>query len=177
MKVLIASKNEGKIEAAKRALSIYFDNIEIEGKPISSGVSEMPVEDETYIGAKNRLENLKKYAGENNQKADLYMSIESGITKNYLGWVITNIAMIEDKKGNTSYGIGPQFPVPEKLVNDVKELGLSKVMDNIFGQDEQRHNKGGGVQMLTHGEITRIDSSKMAFIMALTKLINGDKWR
>ena len=177
MKVLIASKNEGKIEAAKRALSIYFDNIEIEGKPISSGVSEMPVEDETYIGAKNRLENLKKYAKENNLEVDLYMSIESGITKNYLGWVITNIAMIEDKEGNTSYGTGPQFPVPDKLVNDVRYFGLSKVMDNIFGQDTERHNKGGGIQMLTHGEITRIDSSKMAFIMALTKLVNGNKWR
>lgn len=177
MRVLIASKNDGKLEGAKRALSIYFENIEIKGIAISSEVSEMPVEDETYIGAKNRLENLKKYAKENCIEADLYMSIESGITKNYLGWVITNIAMIEDKNGNTSYGTGPQFPVPENMVNDVRYFGLSKVMDDIFGKDEERHNKGGGIQMLTHGEITRIDSSKMAFIMALTKLINGDKWR
>lgn len=177
MKVLIASKNDGKIEGAKKALSKYFEDVDIEGIAISSDVSEMPVEDETYIGAKNRLENLKKYAKENGIEADLYMSIESGITKNYLGWVITNVAIIEDKVGNTSYGTGPQFPVPEKIVNDVRYFGLSKVMDDIFGKDEERHNKGGGIQMLTHGEITRIDSSKMAFIMALTKLINGDKWR
>ena len=62
MKVLIASKNAGKIEGAKRALSVYFENIELEGVEISSDVSEMPVEDETYIGAKNRLHNLQEYA-------------------------------------------------------------------------------------------------------------------
>lgn len=43
MKVLIATKNQGKIEGAKRALLKYYDNIEIEGIPVDSGVGEQPV--------------------------------------------------------------------------------------------------------------------------------------
>lgn len=48
MKVLIATKNQGKIEGAKRALSNYFDNIEIQGIPVESDVSEQPVNEEIY---------------------------------------------------------------------------------------------------------------------------------
>ena len=84
MKILIATKNQGKIEGAKRALSKYFDNIEIEGIPVESNVGEQPLNGEIYIGAKNRVKNLKLYAQENNIKADLYLSIESGIN-NSLG--------------------------------------------------------------------------------------------
>ena len=76
MKVLIATKNQGKIEGAKRALQKYFENIQIEGIPVESNVSEQPVNDDIYIGAKNRVKNLKMYAKENNIEADLFLSIE-----------------------------------------------------------------------------------------------------
>ena len=46
MKVLIATKNQGKIEGATKALQNYFDNIEIIGIPVESNVSEQPVNDE-----------------------------------------------------------------------------------------------------------------------------------
>lgn len=177
MKALIGSKNQGKIESAKQALSLYFDDIDVEGIAVNSDVSEEPVNDEICIGAKNRIENLKTYAKENNLDIDLYMAVESGINKITCGWVISNVAMIEDNNGFSSYGIGPAFPVPDRLVDDIIESDLSQVMNKIFGKDEERHNRGGGIQMLTKGEITRIDSTKMAFIMALTKFINGETWR
>lgn len=177
MKVLVATKNQGKIEGAKKALLNYFDNIEIEGIPVNSNVGEQPVNDEIYIGAKNRVKNLKLYAKENNIEADLYMSIESGIN-NVLGrWMITNIAVIEDNKDFESYGTSPSFPVPDRLVQDVINTDLSQVMDKVFTKDEERHNRGGGIQLLTHNKISRIDLTEMAFIMALTKYINEDIWR
>ena len=49
-------------------------------------------------------------------------------------------------------------------------------MNKIFEEDEERHNKGGGIQLLTHDKISRIDLTEMAFIMALTEYIN-DSWR
>lgn len=177
MKVLIATKNEGKIEGTKRALQNYFDDIEIIGIPVESNVSEQPVNDEIYNGAKNRVKNLKKYAKENDIVADLYLSIESGINKLLGRWMITNIAVIEDNNDFESYGTSPSFPVPDRLVQDVINTDLSQVMNNIFEKDEERHNKGGGIQLLTHNKISRIDLTEMAFIMALTKYINGDKWR
>lgn len=177
MKVLIATKNQGKIEGAKRALERYFDNIEIKGIAANSEVGEQPVNENIYIGAKNRVKNLKKYCNENNINADLYLSIESGIS-NLLGrWMITNIAIIEDDDQFESYGSGPSFPVPDRLVKDIIDTDFSKVMDKVFEEDKERHNKGGGIQLLTHNNISRIDQSEMAFIMALTRYINDDKWR
>lgn len=177
MKVLIATKNQGKIEGGKRALQNYFDDIEIVGIPVESEVSEQPVNDEIYNGAKNRVKNLKKYAKENDIVADLYLSIESGINNSLGRWIITNIAVIEDNNGFESYGTSPSFPVPDRLVQDVIDTDLSQVMNNIFEKDEERHNKGGGIQLLTHNKISRIDLTEMAFIMALTKYINEDEWR
>ncbi len=40
MNVLIATKNQGKIEGAKKALEHYFTDIEIKGIPVESNVSE-----------------------------------------------------------------------------------------------------------------------------------------
>lgn len=176
MKVLIATKNQGKIEGAKRALQNYFEDIKIEGIPVESGVSEQPVNDEIYNGAKNRVKNLKKYAQKNNIEADLYLSIESGITNSLGRWIITNIAIIEDNNNFESYGASPSFPVPDGLVQDIIDTDLSQVMDKVFYKDEERHNNGGGIQLLTHNKITRIDLTEMAFIMALTKYIN-ENWR
>lgn len=176
MKILIATKNQGKIEGARRALETYSDNVEIEGIPVESNVSEQPVNDEIYNGAKNRVKNLKEYARKNGKEADLYLAIESGITNSLGRWMITNIAVIEDNSDFESYGTSPSFPVPEKLVQDVIDTNLSEVMDKVFTKDEERHNRGGGIQLLTHEEISRIDLTKMAFIMALTKYINEDKW-
>ena len=79
MKILIATKNPGKIEGAKRAFANYFKDVNIEGIPVSSDVSEEPVNDELYNGSNNRVQNLKKYAKENNIDADYFIAIESGI--------------------------------------------------------------------------------------------------
>lgn len=177
MKALIGSKNQGKIESAKEALSLYFEDVEILGVAVSSNVSEQPVNEEIYLGAKNRIENLKQYAKENKINVDLYMSVESGINKLPCGYVISNVAIIEDKNGLISYGTGPQFPVPDRYVKDIIKTDFSTLMNKIFGEDKERHNKGGGIQMLTHGKVTRIDSGKMAFIMALTKFINEEIWK
>lgn len=177
MKVLIATKNQGKIEGAKRALQNYFNDIEIQGIPVESNVGEQPVNEEIYIGAKNRVKNLKIYAQENNIKADLYLSIESGINSSLGRWMITNIAIIEDNSNFERYGTSPSFPVPDRLVKDIIDTDLSQVMNKIFTKDDERHNKGGGIQLLTHNKISRIDLTEMAFIMALTKYINEDNWK
>ena len=176
MKVLIGTKNQGKIEGAKKALSMYFDDIEIEGIAVKSEVSEEPVNDDIYIGAKNRVKNLKAYAEENQIQADLYLGVESGIYNSLGRWLITNFAVIEDNADFESYGTSPSFPVPENLVQEIIDTDLSQVMNRLFEKDEERHNKGGGIQLLTHNKISRIDLVQMAFIMALTKYINAN-WK
>ena len=43
MKILMGTKNPGKIEGGKKAFEAYFENVEIEGISVSSDVSDKPV--------------------------------------------------------------------------------------------------------------------------------------
>ena len=171
MKALIGTKNPGKIEGATLAFKNYFDDFEIEGIQVSSDVSEEPVNNEIYEGARNRVNNLMTYAKDNNIYAEYYLGIESGIT-NLLGqWVIINVAVIKDKNNYESWGTSSAFPVPNKYVDEIISTDLGKVMDRIFEQNDLRSSKGG-ISFLTNGVINRIDLTKDAFIMALTQHIN-----
>ena len=176
MKILIGTKNPGKIEGARKAFERYFNNVEIEGIAVDSEVSDQPVNSEIIMGAKNRIKNLKKYDKENKIEADFYIASEAGIT-NFLGeWIDINCAVIEDNKGFQSMGTSQGFPIPEKYIEEIRKTELGKVMDRLF--DKKDTGKGqGGISYLSKGEITRIDLTKNAFIMALTRHINGDLWK
>ena len=172
----MGTKNPGKVQGAKEAFEKYFDNIEIEGIKVSSEVGDQPINEEILQGAQNRVKNLKRYAKENNIKADLYISSEAGIT-NLLGeWIDINLAVIENDDGVQSTGISQGFPIPDKYIDEIRKTELGKVMDKIFNGQELAKGKGG-ISYLTKGEVSRIDLTRNAFIMALTKYINGDIWR
>ena len=175
MKVLIGTKNPGKIEGARRALSHYFKDIKIEGIKVNSNVSDEPVGIETYAGANNRVDNLIKYAKEQKIDADLFMAVESGITRDLGFWVITNVAVIKDGKGGEGKGTSASLPVPDKYIEPIIKETLGTVMDRIFNESDLRSSTGG-VGLLTHNIITRIDLNEQAFVMALTQFVNEDVW-
>ena len=176
MKILMGTKNPGKIEGAKQAFEKYFENVEIEGIPVSSNVGDQPINEEIFNVAKNRVKNLKKYAKENNIEADYYIASEAGIT-NLLGeWIDINAAVIEDKNGLQSVGTSQGFQIPEKYVDEIKATELGKVMDKVFCGNELNKGKGG-ISILTKDVISRIDLTRNAFIMALIEHINGEIWR
>ena len=85
------------------------------------------------------------------------------------------MAVIEDKNGKISVGSSSGFPVPDKYVDEIISTDLGKVMDKIFNETELR-SKQGGVALLTKDAITRYDLTEQAFIMALTKFVNGNIW-
>ncbi len=177
MKILMGTKNPGKIEGAKEAFENYFKDVEIEGVPVSSEVSNQPINEEIFKGAKNRVKNLKQYAKENNIEADFFVASEAGIT-NLLGgeWIDINAVVIEDKNGVQSVGTSQGFQIPDRYMDEIRATELGKVMDKIFkGQDLGKGK--GGISFLTKDVISRIDLTRNAFIMALIKHINGDIWR
>lgn len=176
MKVLIGTNNPGKVKGAKQAFEKFYEYVEVIGISVSSDVSDEPVNDEIYKGASNRVNNLIKYAKENNVDADFFIGIESGITNQLGKWCIIQIAVIKDKNGYESFGTGPAFPVPDKYVDDIVNTDLGIVMDKIFNGNGLKNEKGG-IAHLTNGVITRYDLTREAFIMALTEFINGDIWR
>lgn len=176
MKILIGTKNPGKIEGARQAFEKYFTDVEIEGISVESEVSNQPINEEIFQGAKNRVKNLKKCAAKMNIDANFFIASEAGIT-NLLGdWIDINAVVIEDSKGFQSVGTSQGFPIPEKYIEEIKEIELGKVMDKIFSGDQLSKGKGG-ISILTRDEISRIDLTRNAFIMALTSHINGEIWR
>lgn len=176
MKILMGTKNPGKIEGAKLAFEKYFDNVEIEGIGVDSDVSNQPLNNEIFLGAKNRVKNLKKYAKENNIEADFYIASEAGIT-NLLGdWIDINAAVIENKDGFQTVRCSQGFQVPDRLMPEIIETELGKVMDRLFCRENLGRGKGG-ISRLTHDEVTRIELTKNAFVMALIGHTNGDLWR
>jgi inosine/xanthosine triphosphatase len=176
MKVLIGTKNPGKIEGAKRAFENYFDNVEVIGIKAESNVSEQPVGKETLLGAKNRVNNLIKYAKENNIDADYYVAVESGINDDLGFWAITNIAVVKNSLGEVGIGASESFPVPNKYVKTIKKDTLAPVMDTIFKESDLRSSTGG-IGLLTHEVLNRIDLTTHAFVMALTPFINKNIWK
>ena len=176
MKILMGTKNPGKIQGAKEAFEKYFDNVEIQGIAVNSEVGDQPFNQEILKGAKNRVKNLKKYAKENQLEPDFYISSEAGITNSLGEWIDINCVVIEDSKGFQSIGTSQGFPIPDKYIEEIKETELGKVMDKIFSGKDLGKGKGG-ISYLTKDEVSRIDLTKNAFIMALTEHINGDIWR
>ena len=176
MKILMGTKNPGKIEGARQEFEKYFDDVEIEGIPVDSNVGDQPVNEEIFQGAKNRVRNLKEYAKKNNIEADYYVSSEAGITNLLGNWIDINAVVIENSDGFQSVGTSQGFPIPDKYIKEIKETELGKVMDKIFQGNDLGKGKGG-INFLTKNEVSRIDLTKNAFLMALTSHINGEIWR
>lgn len=176
MKILMGTKNPGKIKGAKEAFEKYFENVEIEGIPVASDVSDQPLNEEIFQGAKNRVKNLREYAKDHNLQADFYIASEGGI-QNLLcdEWIEFNAAVIENNEGLRSVGVSQGFQIPDRYMEEINKTELGKVMDKIFNGNELSKSQGG-IGILTKGEVTRIDLTRNAFIMALTKYINGETW-
>jgi len=176
MKILMGTKNPGKIEGAKQAFEKYFENIEIEGINVDSEVGNQPINEQIFLGAKNRVKNLREYAKNNNIEADFYIASEAGITNLLGNWVDINAAVVESKEGFQSVGTSQGFPIPEKYIPEIIDTELGKVMDKLFSGNNLGKGKGG-INYLTHDVVTRIELTKNAFIMALTSHINDDLWK
>ncbi len=174
MKVLVASENIVKISAVKEAFSLFFDNVEAEGIAVASGVSEQPINAETYEGARNRVKNLIAFAKANKIKAEMFVAIEGGIQtleeKNYAFGVVC----ISDDNGRTATGLSPHFEVPDFVMEKLQsgeELG--KVIDDLSNERDTKR-KGGAIGFLTRGKYNRKDLYVNGTIMALVPFLNGE---
>lgn len=124
MKILMGTKNPGKIEGARQAFEKYFKDFEIEGISVDSEVGDQPLNEAILIGAKNRVKNLRKYAEENEIEADYYIASEAGVTDLLGVWIDINLAVVENTAGWQSVGTSQGFPVPEKYMEEIKQSEL-----------------------------------------------------
>ncbi|MDZ7764676.1 MAG: inosine/xanthosine triphosphatase [Melioribacteraceae bacterium] len=172
MKVLVASKNPVKIEAVEEAFKHFFEKPIIEGVKLDSGVSAQPVQEETFIGAKNRAHALRAYDLANKINADFYVGIEGGISKYFARWFGYGCMFILDAKGRSAIGLSPHFELPnsvsEKLLNG-NELG--DVIDELSSENNSKQ-KAGAIGYLTNGVIDRKELYVSGLITALVPFLN-----
>lgn len=172
-KIIIASKNPAKIQAVENAFSKVFpkEQFQYEGISVPSGVPDQPIgEEETLVGAENRVENAKqKFDG------DYWVGLEGGVAESgnqleAFAWMVI--------KSKEMYGKGRtgSFFLPSKvaeLVHGGMELGHAD--DVVFGQSNSKQ-KGGAVGLLTNNLLTRTTYYEQALILALIPFINKEHY-
>lgn len=171
-KVIIASNNPVKIQAVRNGFKQMFPSqaFEFIGMSVDSGVSDQPMtSDETFIGAKNRADNVSIEVID----ADFHVGIEGGIEQTggemaAFAWVVI--------KSNGTYGKSKTgtFYLPRQvveLVNQGKELGEA---DDIVFDRTNSKQKSGAVGILTGNIIDRTSYYTEAVILAAIPYKNSD---
>lgn len=176
MKILVGSQNPVKLEATKEAFSAYFDTVEVTGIGVSSNVSNQPVDDETFAGARNRAFELKRIDEARDFNAEFFVGIEGGIKKLFHRWFTFGVMCIMDSTGRTGYGTAPFFELPssitEKLLKqDGTELG--DAIDSLIGGKNTKE-KQGAVGYFTNGVVDRKRYYVDGLLVALIPFLNTD---
>lgn len=174
MKIAIGTKSPPKVSAIEEAATNckYFkkEKIEVTGKKVDSGISDMPLSlDETIHGAHTRAKNIK----EKIKNADLYIGMEWWVTIirgiAYLFWVV----YIIDKTGKEHFGISPMMQVPEefrrRIYENKEELG--PVLTEITWE-KWASKKGGAFAHRSDDMVTRKDQFILAFTTAICPFYN-----
>ncbi|SFU08609.1 inosine/xanthosine triphosphatase [Algoriphagus locisalis] len=170
--IIVGSKNPVKIACTETAFTEAFTKgFVVNGISAASQVSDQPKGDEeTYLGARNRVINAKSIFPE----ADYWVGIEGGIGEDERGMYAFAWIFIEDKDGVHGKAKTGTFYLPDaiaKLIHSGMELGEAD--DKFFSQENSKHS-GGSVGILTHGVISRQTYYNQAIILALIPFLNKE---
>lgn len=168
IRVAVASANPVKMNAAETAFGLVFKKtIEITSVDVDSEVSEQPMNyQETLIGAKNRIKNIKDIVD-----ADYYIAFEGGVDVFEDGPKTFAVICISNRD-EIVFGQSATLPLPvsvyQKLL-DGYELGTA--MDELFNTQNIKQ-KGGAIGQLTMGLETRKSIYVSATILTLSSFMH-----
>lgn len=120
-----AEKIEGIIKAVSRFYNLELSEIEIYSMSVESGVPSQPFGEETYEGALNRVNSIRKKF----KVMDLYISCEAGIEKNFKQYFNVQVVCIFESKSQ-SYFWGKSFgwSIPSEDIEFIKNSTLDKYL-------------------------------------------------
>ncbi len=168
MRVIVASENPVKIDAVKETFSKFYNDVEVQGIKVDSGVPAQPINEDTFTGAKNRAHKLF----DENFDADYFVGIEGGVSKYYNNWFAFGCMYILDKEGKSAFGTSPHFELPGKVINELlkgKELG--SLIDDLTNEKNTKQNSGA-IGYLTDGILDRKNLYISGLITALVPFLN-----
>ena len=170
-RVLVGSCNPVKADAARVAFSRYFEDVESVTAPAESGVSDQPIGDETFRGARNRARALAIRNRDDGLGARFCVGIEGGVREQAGRWFAFGCMCIVDEEGRTGFGTSPWFELPAPVVESLlagDELG--DVIDRITGQSGSKQ-KGGAIEFFTRGAIDRRDLYVQGLLVAIAPFL------
>ena len=167
-KVVIASLNPAKIKAVESAFQSAFPSqaFEFSGVSVPSGVADQPMSnEETHLGALNRVSNAKLEILD----GDFYVGLEAGIEGNVtFAWMVIESDTHRGESRSASLMLPPEVLAQLAYANE-----LGDVMDQVFGTDNIKQ-KGGAISLLTQNQLTRSSVYHQALILALIPFTNTE---
>ena len=146
MTLAIATNSADKISGIKDAFSRFFQigatEVEVFNCSVNSGVPDQPFDEETYIGAMNRVNSLIC-----SKNADFYVASEAGI-EGFLGnyFNVQVVCIFEKKSQKYLFGKSSGWQIPSQdieiiqksnLDNYLKGKGIASI-DELLGADYSR---------------------------------------
>lgn len=174
MIIAAGTKNPAKLEGIKRAFSQYFEDIELRPVDSSSVARPQPVGLEQMVeGAIARAKFAISRAG-----GDFGVGVEAGIFMIGDDYFDHQQAAVTDSKGRISLGHSAGYPLPraamERMIKEGKEL--EQFAEALSGVG-QIGDKGGLVDYLTKGKMTRADLTQQCVTTALVPWLHPDVYR
>jgi|SRR3989338_1021078 len=121
MKIGVTSQNELKVDAVTKAYSSLGVPVEVVGYMADSGVGEQPVNEQTLMGARNRISDVNRRVGD----LDRIVSIESGIFREGEQWLDKAVVVIYDPHTNREHvGYSDAVVFPSEYVERARQIGF-----------------------------------------------------
>ncbi len=165
--VYLSSESAIKMRSVAHGLRELNKRVRVRGVKTASGVSEEPRSfDETFEGAKNRLENLRRAVSD---QYDYLCSIEGGIAKliSGRGYYDVHVCIIEDAQGRQGHAVESSIEYPQDVIDLVPgtyaDLGVWA--QQVFGYKEK-----DPILPLTHGKIPRESLVRQMIVNAFAML-------
>ena len=175
IKVVIASLNPAKIDAARLALAQVLPNegCDISGISVPSGVAAQPMSDgETYRGARQRALAARTMMPD----ADLWIGMEGGIEHHSrhsmtFAWIQVLGTELDNASRSASLTLPPFVA---QAVTAGEELGHA--MDRLFSLNNCKQ-QGGAIGVLTKNLLDRRRVYCDTLILALAPLLSPGPYR
>ena len=167
MIVAVGTKNPAKIEGIGRAFSKYFPEADLRPMDASSVAKAQPKGlEEMTAGATARAKFALSKAG-----GDFGVGVEAGIFTIGEVYFDNQVAAIADSSGKVSLGHSAGYMLPrdamDKLFSEGREL--ERWAEEVSGINEVG-DKGGLIDYLTKGRMTRTDLTEQCVVTALSQV-------
>ena len=172
--VLIGSENRVKIESARQGFSKFFKPVDVKGLRVDSGVSAQPFDEDTFTGAKNRAEYVKRINDEQSLDADFFVGIEGGVLQLHKRWFQFTVIYIVDPQHRESFSTTGLYELPDWIVEKLLAgIELSHIIDELM-QDSNTKEKQSASGFFTNGAVNRLQNYTQAVTFALIPFLQDN---